>query len=172
MNDQTEDRPESEEEELESRSELKRQMKAMQNLAERLMKLKPQQRQDFNFSPVMVAALEETSRIKSHNALRRHGRRVAKLLTNEDATQIQTLFERIDNEHLQDTRRFHRIERWRDRLVTEGDSVLGELLDACPGADRTHLRQLIRASRKEIEKGKPPASQRKIFKYLKTLDLE
>ncbi len=159
------------EEELVSRTQLKKEMHALQDLGERLMKLKPEIWQQFNFSESMRDALNESKRIKNHNAIRRHIRRLGKLLKDEDTEQVTTLFERMDNEHLQDTRRFHRIERWRDRLLDEGDSALKELLDVCPNADRQHLRQLIRSGAKERLQGKSPASQRKLFQYLKGLDI-
>ena len=159
------------EEELVSRTQLKKEMHALQDLGERLMKLKPEIWQQFNFSESMRDALNESKRIKNHNAIRRHIRRLGKLLKDEDTEQVTTLFERMDNEHLQDTRRFHRIERWRDRLLDEGDSALKELLDVCPNADRQHLRQLIRSGTKERLQGKSPASQRKLFQYLKGLDI-
>jgi ribosome-associated protein len=161
-----------EEIELVSKSELKREMHAMQELAERLVGLKPQIWEQFVFSDIMKDALEESLRIKSRNAMRRHVRRLAKLLVKEDSGQVTDLFRRMDEKHLQDNRRFHLIELWRDRLLEEGDKALGNLLDICPNADRQHLRQLIRAGQNEIERGKPPAAQRKLFKYLKELDID
>jgi len=160
----------AQDEELISKSELKREMLALQSLGERLVKLKPALWAQFNFSPVMLAALEESRRIKSHNAMRRHLRRLGKLLQTEDAELVAKLFSRMDNEQLQDTGHFHRLERWRDRLVGEGDKILGELLDVCPNADRQQLRQLIRSAQKELREHRAPAAQRKLFRYLRELD--
>jgi ribosome-associated protein len=155
-----------------SKSELKREMLALQQLGERLVKLAPGRWTEFAFSPVMLAALEESRRIKSHNAMRRHVRRLGKLLRDEDTELVKALFQRMDNAHLQDTQRFHRLEQWRDRLLQQGDSALQALLEACPDADRQHLRQLIRTARREEERERPPTARRKLFKYLKTLDLD
>jgi len=163
--------PEEEEIELVSKSEIKREMLALQALGERLVKLNPRMWAQFNFSQAMRDALDESLRIKSQNAMRRHIRRLGKLLRDEDAEQVKKLFERMDNEHLQDTQYFHRLERWRDRLLAEGDSALQELLDICPNIDRQHLRQLIRVGKKEQEQGKSPAASRKIFKYLRQLEI-
>ncbi|MDF1529971.1 MAG: ribosome biogenesis factor YjgA [Sedimenticola sp.] len=155
-----------------SRSEIKRQMHALQTLAARLAELKPAQWEQFNFTESMMEALRETLRIKSHNALQRHTKRLAKLLSKEDTEQVELLFSRMDDRALQDSKRFHRIEQWRDRLLTGDDKTLSDLLDICPKADRQHLRQLIRSGKKEQELAKPPAAQRKLFKYLRELDLE
>lgn len=155
-----------------SKSQRKREMHALQALAERLAGLNPQQWQQFDFSGPMMAALDESRRVKGHNAMRRHLRRLGKLLQHEDAEQVKILFRRIDHAHLADTERFHRLERWRDRLLAGGDEVLGELLDVCPNIDRQQLRQLVRTAKQELEHNKPPVSQRKIFKYLKALDIK
>ncbi len=157
------------EEELVSKSQLKREMHALEKLGERLIGLKTQQWEQLNFSRTMIDALEESRRIKSHNAMRRHIRRLAKLLKNEDAEQVEQLFSRMDDDHLQDTHHFHRLERWRERLLQGDDEVLNELLSLCPDADRQHMRQLIRAGKKELAEERTPAAQRKLFTYLKSL---
>jgi ribosome-associated protein len=154
-----------------SKSQIKRELLELQDLAERLAGLKPEIWNKFSFSETMNSALDESRRIKSRNAMRRHIRRLGKLLRKEDVGQVRDLFQRMDNDHLEDTRRFHRLERWRDRLLEEGDSALKELLDECPNADHQHLRQLVRAGVKERLQGKSPAAQRKLFKYLRELSL-
>ena len=160
-----------EEQQSVSKSEIKRELLTLQLLGERLVKLSPQQWEPFGFSQTMMEALEESRRIKSHNAMRRHVRRLGKLLRNEDAVLVQKLFGRMDNEHLDDTDRFHRLEQWRERLLTEGDTALQALLEIAPEADRQHLRQLIRKGHREREQEQSPAAQRKLFKYLKELAL-
>ncbi|MES9857177.1 MAG: ribosome biogenesis factor YjgA [Sedimenticola sp.] len=172
MSDNFEVDVEEDEDELVSRSQLKREMQLMQKLGERLTGLPSSQWAQFNFSPPMLAALEESRRIKSHNAMRRHVRRLGKLLSKEDAEQVSELFARMDNEHLQDTHYFHRLERWRDRLMQGGDEVVNELLDICPDADRQQIRQLVRQGQKELQLEKPPAAQRKLFKYLREIDMK
>lgn len=172
MSDDFEEYEYEEEDQTVSRSEVKRQMLALQALGERLVGLKPTQWQEFGFSDVMLDALKESQRIKSHIAMRRHIRRLGKLLSQEDTEQVELLFKRMDDRALQDTRRFHRIEQWRDRLIEGDDKTLSDLLDICPNVDVQHVRQLIRAAKKERELAKPPAAQRKLFKYLRELEIE
>lgn len=158
-------------EEIVSRSQVKREMLALQALAARLMELSPEQWQGLGLGPMTLEALEESRRIKSHNARRRHTRRLGKLLRNEETERVEALFGRLDNAHLEDTRRLHRLEAWRERLLAEGDEALESLLTEAPGADRQRLRQLIRDGRREREAGRAPANQRKLFKYLRELGL-
>ena len=172
MNSSEETSSYDEQAEVPSKSEIKREMLALQALGERLVGLGPKRWEAFRFGPAMLEALQESRRISSHNAMRRHYRRLGKLLRQEDTALVQQLLQRMDDEQLQDSRHFQRLERWRERLLTEGDGALQALLEACPEADRQHLRQLIRGGRREREQGRPPALQRKLFRYLRELDLE
>ena len=118
-------------------------------------------------SEELLAALEEAKRIKSLNALRRHYRRLGKLLRNEELTAIQQVIDEIDHGHRAGVDRFHALERWRERLL-EGDSeTFGAYLADFPNADRQHLRQLIQMAQREREREQPPVAYRKLFKYLR-----
>ena len=69
----------------------------------------------------------------------------------------------------QETALLHRAERWRDRLLDEGDDALAELLDTCPQADRQQLRQLLRNTTEERARNKPPRAYRQLFRTLRDL---
>ena len=126
-----------------SKSQVKRELLELQKLGERLLGMTRAQRAPFPISPEMQAALEEGDRIKSQNARRRHVRRLGKLLRDEDLDTIQQQLDQIDQRHLNEQRRFHTLERWRDRLIEEGDSALEELLLHAPELDRQVIRQLL-----------------------------
>jgi ribosome-associated protein len=144
-------------------------MLALQKLGERLTGLSATQLARMPLSEVMLAALDEAKRIKSMNALRRHYRRLGKLLQQEDLDAIHQVVDELDNKHQASVAKFHHLERWRDRLI-EGDSeVFGAFLTEYQSADRQHLRQLIQAAKREQEKGAPPQAYRKLFKYLREL---
>lgn len=112
-------------------------------------------------------ALEEAKRIKSHNALRRHYRRLGKLLRDEDLSSIQGVVDEIDGHHRTGVDRFHILERWRERLLDGGSEAFGEFLENYPNADRQHLRHLVQAVQRERAREQPPAAYRKLFKYLR-----
>lgn len=156
-----------EQEERPSKSQLKREMHALQALGETLIAMKPAERARFPLSDDMLRAIEETSRIRSHEGRRRHMQYVGKLIRKEDLAAIQGVFDAIEQEKEQRDHAFHRLEKWRDRLVDEGDDAVDLFLADYPDADRQTLRQLVRNARKEREQGKPPASARKLFKHLR-----
>ena len=156
-----------EQEERPSKSQLKREMHALQALGETLIAMKPAERARFPLSDDMLRAIEETSRIRSHEGRRRHMQYVGKLIRKEDLTAIQGVFDAIEQEKEQRDHAFHRLEKWRDRLVDEGDDAVDLFMADYPNADRQALRQLVRNARKEREQGKPPTSSRRLFKHLR-----
>jgi len=155
-----------------SKSEIKRDLLALQKLAERLLELSPAQWAQLSFNPKMMEALQESRRVKGNNAMRRHIRRLGKLLRDEDSERISELFRNIDGRHEAETLRFHRLENLRDRLMHGDEAALNDLLERCPDADRQRIQQFVRAGKRELEQEKPPAAQRKLFKYLKELPIQ
>jgi ribosome-associated protein len=142
-------------------------MLALQELGERLTTLSPAVLARMHLSDLLLEALQESRRIKSLNALRRHYRRLGKLLRQEDLESIKQVIGDLDNQHQADVNRFHALERWRERLLDERSEAFGEFMQSYPAADRQRLRQLIEAARREREQERPPAAYRKLFKYLR-----
>ncbi len=144
-------------------------MLALQKLGERLTQVGTKVIARMPLSDEMLAALDEAKRIKSHNALRRHYRRLGKLLRSEELEAIQRIIDEVDNRHNAGVARFHVLERWRDRLIEGGSEDFGDFLAAYPQADRQQLRQLIQAVHRERQLERPPAAYRSLFKYLREL---
>jgi len=142
-------------------------MHELQKLGERLTQTPASQLARMPLSEEMRGALQEATRIKAFNALRRHYRRLGKLLRDEDLPAIQQVFDEIDGKHQAGVDRFHALERWRERLIAGDSDDFGEFLETYPNADRQHLRHLIQAVQKEQEREQPPAAYRKLFKYLR-----
>ncbi|MGZ8159568.1 MAG: ribosome biogenesis factor YjgA, partial [Methylobacter sp.] len=94
---------------------------------------------------------------------------IAGQLHKIDAEPILEKLARIKNKSAHAVREHHTAERWRDRLIAEGNDALTELLDEQPHADRQLLRQLLRNAQKEAEAGKPPKSSRLLYRQLKAL---
>ncbi len=149
-----------------SKSQLKREMQELQALGERIIALDPAVRARLPLSDDMRDAVEETGRIRSHEGRRRHMQYVGKVMRKEDREAIRTAFEEIDQEHAQRNAAFHRLEQLRDRLIDD-DAALEPFIEAHPQVDRQALRQLIRNARSEKQRGKPPASSRKLFQLLR-----
>ncbi|WP_299180901.1 ribosome biogenesis factor YjgA [uncultured Neptuniibacter sp.] len=157
------------EEEWLSKTDVKRQMHALQELGARLTKLNKEQLEKLDLSDRLRSAVDEFHRIKSNGAQKRHIQFIGKIIRTEDAEQIEHSLGLFEAGHQAHTQIFHKLERWRDRLITDGNSALQEYIDEHPEADVQHLRQLIRNAQKEAKLEKPPASARKLFKYLREI---
>lgn len=160
------------EDEIISKSQLKREAEAAQQLGKDLLTLDPNALKTIDLPDNLAKALDEARRIKKHGALKRQLQYIGKLMRSIDIEPIKEEYLKITNHYGKDIKELHRLENWRDRLLSEGDKALEDLLSEAPNADRQHLRQLIRQSAKETKLNKPPKSAREIFKYLKTLFTE
>jgi len=89
-----------------------------------------------------------------------------------DAEPIRCFIEDINSGSKMESRFFHKLGKWRDELLAGKEGVMDDILSEIPGADRQHLRQLIRNAAKEKEKDLPLKSSRALFKYLKELTSE
>lgn len=156
-------------EEWVSKTEVKRQMHALQELGMRLTKLNKDQLDKLELSDTLRNAIEEFHRIKSHGAQKRHLQYIGKVMRTQDAEAIEHGIGLFEAGHQAHTQAFHKLEKWRDRLISEGNSALQSYVEEYPEADIQHIRQLIRNAQKEQKLNKPPASARKLFKYLREL---
>jgi len=150
-----------------SKSERKREMHRLQTLGERLTELNSDQLSEISLGSKLLEALAEMRRLKGREARRRQLQYIGRLMRHEDGEAIAAALERLKAGGIEQTRRLHELERWRDRLIAEGDEALGELIEVHPGADRQQVRQLVRTARQEQEREKPPVASRKLFRYLR-----
>ncbi|MDY6840071.1 MAG: ribosome biogenesis factor YjgA [Pseudomonadota bacterium] len=151
-----------------SKSQLKREMHALQDLGKRMLDLSNDQLETLPVSDTLRAAIEESRRIRQNEAKRRHLQYIGKVIRQEaDPEALARAIDAFDTGSQEHTRRHHLAERWRDRMIAEGDSVIDEFFSYCPSADRQHLRNLARNARKDVEKQKNTGQARKLFRYLR-----
>ena len=99
-------------------------------------------------------------------------RHLAKLLAESDLPAVREALAAIRGESRQETARLHRAERWRDRLIAEGDGAVGRLTDAYPEVDRQRVREHLRGIKRERSRNAPPRQFRALLRYLRALDGE
>jgi ribosome-associated protein len=150
-----------------SKSQLKRESHALTDLGKELVELPQNKLDKIPLEDNLADAIALARRIKERGGRKRQIQFIGKLLRKCDAEPIIAAMDQLKTEHLQENARQHKLEQWRDRLIEEGDSALGELLSQHPDADRQHLRQLLRNAQREKSQNKPPKSARELFKYLR-----
>ncbi|MDH5359251.1 MAG: DUF615 domain-containing protein [Gammaproteobacteria bacterium] len=155
--------------EIISRSEIKREFKALQDLAKELVELNDKQLAKLPLNDIVMAAIIESRRIHQHIARKRHLKYVAKQLRELDEDALRQGMDVLRDQDKVANARFHHMEKWRDRLINEGDEAFTAFLDEYPHAERQQIRQLIRNAQKEKLANKPPKSSRALFHYLREL---
>ncbi|MBM7061563.1 ribosome-associated protein [Pseudomonas sp. UL073] len=153
-----------------SKTQVKRELHALQELGERLTTLKPDLIAKLPLTEALQRALAEAPKHTAHAARKRHIQFIGKLMREQDIEAILALVDQLDSSTREYNERFHALERWRDRLVAGGDEALEQFVVDYPETDRQHLRGLIRHAQHEAARNKPPSAARKIFKYIRELD--
>lgn len=151
-----------------SKSQRKRDALALRKLGRTLVGLAEAELQKLPL-PEPLAQAVRAARALSRSALQRQLKYIGRLLREMDAEPIGQALEQVLHGTGQADAEFHRLERWRDRLIAEGDSALEEFLTRFPTADRSHLRQLVRNARKERAQDRSPRAARALFRYLADL---
>lgn len=154
-----------------SKTEMKNDMEELQKLGEELVVLRPSALDKFPLTDDLREAINDAQRFKNE-AKRRQLQYIGKLMRNLDPEPIQAALDKFRNKHSQATAELHKIEQLRDKLIEQGDSVLNEILQAYPQADRQRLRQLYLQANREKKANKPPKAYREIFQLLKALHEE
>lgn len=153
-----------------SKSQRKRDARALFDLGRELTRLSRSELGRLPLDPAIREAVDEARRITAHVAHKRQLQFLARLLRGADIEPLREAMEQVQGEARQLTARQHRVEYWRDRLLEDGDSALGALLAAVPGADGQALRQLVRNAAREAERGQAPTAARKLFRLLREID--
>lgn len=154
-----------------SKSQLKRDMLALQKLGEFLVSEPKDRVMRVPLPDDVRDAILECQRIKAHEGRRRQMQFIGKkmrALSEDQVAEIQRTIDGWRGVSKAQTAALHALERHRERLLKD-DHALTELLAQHPETDAQHLRALIRNARKEQAENKPPKAFREIFHILKQL---
>lgn len=154
-----------------SKSQLKREMTALQELGEELV-AQPKDRVKRVPMPEDVRdAILDCQKIKDHEGRRRQMQFVGKKMRTLEAEEVAAIRAMLDSwkgASKAETAAMHALERRREKLLAD-DAALTELKQQFPEADVQQLRTLIRNARKEQAEQKPPKAYRELFQILKQL---
>ena len=155
-----------------SKSQLKRDSHAIQDLGKRLVALPADHLARIPLDEAVLDAIALAHRIQNkRSALKRHYQFLGKLLRARDTETIFAALAEIDNESQQSIQKHHRAERWRDRIIEEGNDAIEALLAELENADRQKLRQLWRNHQHAKSDAKRVQHSRLLYKEIKqTLD--
>lgn len=152
-----------------NKTRIKKDIAALFALGEEISELSLANINSFELPENIYKAIVEVGSMPHKGARKRQLKYIAGQLHKIDVDPILEQMARLKNQSAHAVREHHQVERWRDRLIAEGDDALVDLLDDQPLADRQQLRQLVRNAQKELQQDKPPKSSRLLYRYLKTL---
>ena len=159
-------------EEGKSKTQIKKEMTALQELGEELVSLSAANRAKLPLDAELLDALQLADKlVRKHEALRRHIQFIGRLMRTRDLEPLQRALAVVRNTNQAATRKFHLVEDWRDKLIASNDA-LTDFVAAYPQVDVQQLRTLIRNAKKEQEKNQPPKAFRELFQLIKPFILE
>lgn len=154
-----------------SKSQLKREMTALQKLGEILVEAPRDRVRKVPMPEDVLEAILACQQISSHEGRRRQLQYVGKKMRTLEESEVAAIQKVVDSwrgASKAEAAALHLTERQRDRLLAD-DGALTELRSQHPELDIQHLRTLIRNARKEQTENKPPKAYREIFQILKSL---
>jgi ribosome-associated protein len=152
-----------------SKSELKRQVRDLQDLGDELVALPPVELDALQLPEDLRDAVIEGRRITAHGARVRQRLYIGKLLRRIDVEPIREALARRADVDRQRVRRVHAIEQWRERLLADDPAAWTALGGRVEGRDLQQLRSLSRQARAERDAARPPAAARQLFRRLREL---
>jgi ribosome-associated protein len=135
----------SEDFEIVSKSQLKRESHKIQKLGKRLVALSGEQLAKIPVDEPVREAIALAHKIQNkRSALKRHYQFLGKLLRARDSEAIISALELLEQSSAKQIQRHHRAEHWRDQIIEHGIVAIEGYLAEQPGGDRQKLRQLWR----------------------------
>lgn len=146
-----------------SKTQLKREMLELQELGESLIDLPESELAELALPDRLLSAVRDAKKMSKRGALHRQKQFIGKVMRTIDATPLREALVQRENRARTAVARLHIVEKWRDRLLGEGDAALKEFIDEQPAADRQHIRQLVRSASAERKRDAPPRASRLLF---------
>lgn len=150
-----------------NKTQLKRELAQLQKLVVEIIGLGDADRAKLDLDDKFLEGVKRASAMKASSGRNREIKYLTKLLQKQNLEQIRSWFETRNSKHSEENQHFHALEKWRDRLIDQGDEALQEYLEQHPHTDRQQIRALIRSAVKEKNTGKPAGAGRKLFRWLR-----
>lgn len=162
----------NEEDTPKSKTQIKREMEALQELGKKLLGLSKNQLKKVDMSDTLREAIAEAERIKHREASRRHLQYIGKVMRSEDHEAIAQRIALFDSTSAAYNKLFHQIEIQRDALIGErSKEALSQYLTENPNIENIQLlRQLIRQSQKEVSQSGNTTNRKKLFRFLREVE--
>jgi ribosome-associated protein len=151
----------------ESKSQLKRDAAAKQDLGEELLALPAGVLARFPLADALREALRAARDMKGRGGRRRQMQHIGALMRQEDCDRIRELLALWKDGNRQGTAQLNQVKAWRDAIVLGSDEAVDEVLLAIPSLPRDSLVSLAASARKEQAEARPPRDGRRLFRLIR-----
>ena len=131
-----------------SKTRVKQEMHALQDLGAELLKLSRAELDGLPLDPTLREALREHGRMPTREARRRHLQYIGRLLRESDSEPVREALQQL---RAGQARALSEAETWRERLM-DSDAAMTEWVDHYPHTDVQALRVLVRNARRERDR--------------------
>ena len=152
-----------------SKTQLKKLAHSLQDLAKELSEMPKTRRAKLNLPEVLLSAIEESKRITSHIARKRHFQYMGKVLLKHDYEKIQADIEAIENQNANYQVRDQVINLWIEHFLEDATPLFNSLYEHFDHDEVGSIRQLVRNYSKKPDNA---ATKKKLFQALRQLDLK
>lgn len=146
-----------------SKSERKREHRALQALGERLIDLDDMYLDQLELPERLLEAIRDVRRMKSREAARRQKQFIGKLMSDIDPQPVQALLDSLHADDRRQKRVFANAERWRDRLIRGGRGAL-KAFEAEIGNEPEELADLLSELARAKSDREEATVKRRIFR--------
>jgi ribosome-associated protein len=156
-----------------SKSQLKRDMTALQELGEELLAMPESRWEPLALPEILYDALRAAKKITAHEGRRRQIQYIGKLMRKIDPEPVRQAVATFKLGHAKDSLKLHQSERWRERLLDE-DGALQAFIDEHAEVDIQQLRSLVRAARKDaalVPEKRSGRAFRELFQFIKSSEV-
>ncbi|MEM6819509.1 MAG: ribosome biogenesis factor YjgA [Pseudomonadota bacterium] len=142
-----------------SKSARKRAAQQVRKLADELVAMKASLLARLPLPDDIRTQVDEARQMASHGALRRQKQYIARLLRDQDLTEIVGAIEQRDDQSRETRQRFHQAERWRDSMLRRPElpkgierALTGEVLETAKGIVASYHATRVDAERKKYSR--------------------
>ena len=153
-----------------SKSARKRSAHAAQELGEALIGMRDAELEALDLPERLIEAVRAARGISSRGAVARQRQYIGRLMREIDPETVRAALAAREQASAQAARRLHRIEDWRERLVSGGAEALDALAGSYPQLPRAEWARLVESARTERARpGGTRSAQRELFRRLRQL---
>jgi len=147
-----------------SKSALKREQLALQDLGEQLIELNATELASLSLDERLESAIRTAGKMTAHGALRRQKQLIGKLMRDVDAAPIRAHLALLRADETRNKQLFAKAEKWRDRIISEGSAALDRFCAESGIGQDLQLQALLAESRVAHSEKAEKTTRRKIFR--------